>query len=391
MLARIKFEVAPLVNEMLDQLPAEIWSSKTTTFLDPAIAGGQFVKEIESRLLQFGHSKKNITNRVFGCEQYPHQVQYAISKHKLVGKYFVANFLEQDFQNMKFDVIVGNPPFKNKNEKGGASALWRKIVSKSWGILKDDGTIAMVAPQLPNSSKDLGDIFTKNQTATVWTKISHHFPGVGSSFYAWIVHKTPKTKKTFFIDENLTIDLTKKDLPNDLHSIALFDKIMSHKKFVCKSSPEYMHTSVADGKDEDHLSRYKSSKLKYVLRRTSGANYEMYGAVQPTDYTLPKVVFTFSGNPHYKFHNANNPIGTIKYQSGHILVKNQTEAKNLIKLYQSNVYIYLQKQMTSGGMRGKVFYELPALDLSKTWTDIDIYTHFNLTKQEIIYIETSIA
>jgi len=50
MLSRIKFEIAPLVNEMLDQLPADIWTSETTTFLDPGMAGGQFVREIERRL-----------------------------------------------------------------------------------------------------------------------------------------------------------------------------------------------------------------------------------------------------------------------------------------------------------------------------------------------------
>jgi hypothetical protein len=151
-----------------------------------------------------------------------------------------------------------------------------------------------------------------------------------------------------------------------------------------------MHTSVADGKDEDHLSRFKSSRLKYMLRRTSGANYTMYGAVEPTDYYLPKIAFTFSGNPHYKYHDSKDPIGTIKYQSGHILVKNKKQAQNLIKLYQSKLYRFCQAQMLSGGMRGKNFYELPELNLDRAWTDQDIYQHFQLTKAEINQIETSI-
>ena len=57
MLSRIKFEITPLVNKMLDQLPSEVWTSTTTTFFDPAIAGGQFVREIERRLLEAGHSR----------------------------------------------------------------------------------------------------------------------------------------------------------------------------------------------------------------------------------------------------------------------------------------------------------------------------------------------
>lgn len=387
MIGRLKFDIDPLVNAMLDQLPKQLIAD--ATFLDPAMGGGQFVKEIERRKRAAGKTDAEIAATVFGIEENLLRRNYAVNKHKLVGTYETADFLHKEF-NMQFDVIVGNPPFKNKNEKGGASALWRKIVSKSWHLLKDGGTMAMVAPQLPNSSRDLGSIFTQNQTTTVWTKISHYFPGVGSSFYAWIVDKVPKSAKTNFVDEGLQIDITSKELPNDLSTISLMNKIMSHKKFVCKSSPEYMHTSVADGKDEDHLSRFKSSRLKYQLRRTSGANYTMYGAVEPTDYYLPKVAFTFSGNPHYKYHDSKDPIGTIKYQSGHILVKNKKQAQNLIKLYQSKLYRFCQAQMSSGGMRGKNFYELPELNLDRAWTDQDIYQHFQLTKAEINQIEASI-
>ena len=44
MLSRMKFEIEPLVAEMLDQLPKNVWTSNSTTFFDPAIGGGQFVR-----------------------------------------------------------------------------------------------------------------------------------------------------------------------------------------------------------------------------------------------------------------------------------------------------------------------------------------------------------
>jgi hypothetical protein len=286
-------------------------------------------------------------------------------------------------QTMQFDVIVGNPPFKNGNETGGKSSLWRKIVAKSWSIVKDNGTLIMVSPQFPNSANDLGHIFTKNQTNIVWTKISHHFPGVGSSFFAWSVTKTPKVTDTLFINDGIKIDVTDSVLPNDLRSISILKKVLANVKFVCKSSPEYLHTSVADGKDDEHLYSKPTKKHTYIIRRTSGVNYQMYGAVRPTDYDLPKVVMTFSGNPHYKFHDKNDPIGTIKFQSGHILDKNKKEGENLIKLYQSKLYCYIQNQMSSGGMRGKIFYELPELDLTRTWTDQELFNYFTLTEDEI--------
>ena len=53
MLGRLKFEIKPLVNEILDNLPHEIWQSSTTTFLDPAMGGGQFLVEIQPDIITF--------------------------------------------------------------------------------------------------------------------------------------------------------------------------------------------------------------------------------------------------------------------------------------------------------------------------------------------------
>lgn len=381
----MKFEIELLVAEMLDQLPNRVWASDSTTFFDPAIGGGQFVHAIEQRLRDHGHSDANIRRRVFGLEDSDLHIRYAVNKHKLVGQYAkkpYEKFLELD-DTMKFDVVIGNPPFKNGNETGGKSSLWRKIVARAWTIVKDNGTLIMVAPQFPNSANDLGHIFTENQTNIVWTKISHHFPGVGSSFFAWYVTKTPKTTDTLFINDNIRLDVTSTALPNDLRSISILQKVLANTKFECKSSPEYLHTSVADGKDDEHLYSKPTKKHPYIIRRTSGDNYQMYGAVKPTDYNLPKVVMTFSGNPHYKYHSEDNPIGTIKFQSGHILVKNITEGNNLIKLYESALYRYIQSQMSSGGMRGKNFYELPKMDLTRTWSDEELFAYFGLTEEEV--------
>lgn len=392
MLSRMKFEIEPLVAEMLDQLPADIWTSTSSTFFDPAIGGGQFVREIELRLRAAGHSDNNIHGRVFGFEESDLHIRFAVNKHGLVGQYArkpYEKFFELS-ETMKFDVVVGNPPFKNGNETGGKSSLWRKIVAKAWTIVKDKGTLIMVAPQFPNSAADLGHIFTENQTNTVWTKISHHFPGVGSSFFAWSVTKTPKTADTLFINDNIRLNITSEALPNDLRSISIIQKVMAHPKFECKSSPEYLHTSVADGKDDEHLFSKPTIKHPYIIRRTSGDNYQMYGAVKPTDYDLPKVVMTFSGNPHYKYHSSKDPIGTIKFQSGHILVKGATEGRNLIKLYESVLYSYIQSQMSSGGMRGKGFYELPKMDLTRTWTDQELFDYFGLTDEEVSLVTGSI-
>ena len=188
MLGRLKFDLEELANEMLDQLPVSVFKSKTTTFLDPCMGGGQFVKAIEARLRKYGHGDANIAKRIFGVESSKLRLNYAVDKYALVGKYYVCeNYLEYD-ETMKFDVTLGNPPYQSgKGEKGGASSLWRKFVKKAWGLTKDNGYMLFVVPQLPNSSNDLGNIFHKHQTTVVWDDINHHFKGVGSNFKAWAV------------------------------------------------------------------------------------------------------------------------------------------------------------------------------------------------------------
>lgn len=391
MLDRLKFDIVLLVEEMLIKLPKWMWTSKTTTFLDPSIGGGQFAAVVETRLRKAGHSDANIAKRVFGYADDVLELNYAIKRWGLVGTYKVGSFLEEKM-NKKFDVVLGNPPYQSgKGEKGGSSSLWRKFVSKGWDLTKDDGRLMFVVPQLPNSSKDLGEIFYAHQTEIVWDDIAHHFSGVGSSFYAWMVLKAPKTKQTHFINKNLYIDITNESLPKHIEALPIVEKVMKGRElFECKSSGNYFHTQVADGADDDYLSSQKSKSLKYKLRRTSGNNYAMWGAEEPEEYTERKVCFTFSGYPYYQYHDEKDPIGTIKFQSGHILVKNKKEAKNLISLYESCVYRFIMDEMTPGGMRGKRIYELPKMDLSRAWTDKELYKHFGLTDEEIAYIEEAV-
>jgi len=165
MLSRMKFEIESLVKEILDQLPGSIWTSSTSTFFDPAIGGGQFVREIEQRLRNAGHSDKNICSRVFGLEESELHIRFAVNKHKLVGQYAKKpydRFLEMD-NTMKFDVIVGNPPFnsskKNRDDvdgnggTGGNSRLYKHFRTKALECLQPNGTLAFVS--LKNIVKDL--------------------------------------------------------------------------------------------------------------------------------------------------------------------------------------------------------------------------------------------
>jgi tRNA G10 N-methylase Trm11 len=263
MLSRIKFEIAPLVNEILDQLPAEVWTSTSTTFMDPAIAGGQFVREVEHRLLEAGHSKKNVAGRVFGCEQYEHQVQYAVNKHKLTGKYSVTNFLEQDFKDMKFDVIVGNPPYQDGTKDGGQNKIYNVICKKSLSLLADDGIMAFVTPTSVLKKSKRFSLIDQPGLKSVNFATDEYFD-VGINICSWIIDKTYKSDQVTVINSDRSTDVQKSSDP-------IYDYTAVDKDFTVLYNTLKQTTDAPDKRMfrennfGDAISKEKSKSFTHVL------------------------------------------------------------------------------------------------------------------------------
>jgi type I restriction-modification system DNA methylase subunit len=62
------FTPTPLVQEILDQLPAEVFTDPTKTFLDPTCGDGQFLGEVLIRKMENGSTFEQALSTVYGVD-----------------------------------------------------------------------------------------------------------------------------------------------------------------------------------------------------------------------------------------------------------------------------------------------------------------------------------
>jgi len=385
-----------LVNEMLDQLPEHVWTSDRTTFFDPAIGGGQFVKEIERRLRSAGHPDRNIHRRVFGLEESDLHIRFAVNKHKLVGQYAKKTydkFFELD-DTMKFDVVIGNPPYQNKEENADGS-LWLRFVNKGVEHLRPHGKLMFITPtswvgKQSNTKKADWSPFTDNHVELykVLSKAEkeQHFGGVGSSFGYYILSKGSGLTKIVFEDAS-SIDyqlITKEPLPNNITklSFGIHQKIAKAKKLQFESNFKF-HSQVL--KKKGIVSDTKGNGFKYTTYFSH--NLIRYTSEKQDIYSDVKVMIPNVGTiANVWVDNNCNLTEDVTF----VKVPNIQDGEHLVSILKSKLFLYIGNQYRSGRNLGLAIKFLPELDMSKQWTDKTIYKHFGFTQDEIDYIENAV-
>ena len=149
------YKISNVVNSQLDTIPEHVWKSETTIFVDFAMATGQHIAGIITRLRKCGHSDENISGRIYGFESDLSQVALAINMNKLIGNFEAIEYNElvsKGYKGMKFDAVVGNPPFQKntniiKDPDNKQGSFWYEFVKLGINHLKEDGYIAMVCPK----------------------------------------------------------------------------------------------------------------------------------------------------------------------------------------------------------------------------------------------------
>ena len=168
------FTPMKLVNEMLDTLPNEVWKNPNLKWLDPAAGMGNFPVAVYMRLMEGlkdvikdeEKRRKHILENMLYMVELDKTNVFMMKKifcgklsksSKSSKKGYELNIFEGSFIDfkhfkkvnieLKFDVILGNPPFQYKEEDKQAQPIWHLFIKRSYEeLLNDKGYLLFVHP-----------------------------------------------------------------------------------------------------------------------------------------------------------------------------------------------------------------------------------------------------
>ena len=114
--ARVKatgevFTPTQLVNEVLDQLPQELFSNPTKTFIDPACGDGQFLSEVLIRKLENNIEFEVALSTIYGVDLMADNVKLT-QERLLCGHEEFRHIVEKNIveaNGIEYDYLFGEP------------------------------------------------------------------------------------------------------------------------------------------------------------------------------------------------------------------------------------------------------------------------------------------
>lgn len=353
------FTPLSLVEEMLSQLPINIWSDETLKWFDPTVGMGNFMVCVYYRLMDGLKIKipdeqirkiHIIKNMLYMSEINPKNVFLCKTIFGETCNLYEGNTLQLNPEDKwgitTFDVIVGNPPYNKDVSENNAKGqvLWITFVNYSFNILKNNGYLVFVHP--PNWRKpdhSLRKIFFENQILYLKMysdrdvdKIFHC--KIRVDFY--VLQKTKNINPTIVVDEmnkkvelNINTDLTY--IPN--YGISIHQKIQNScfPKLICINPRSHDTT-------RKFVKKTFSSSHPYKLFNTSsskGVTYYYSSVIHPAQ-NKNKVMFS-NGRYIYPIYDNGTLGGTQSCL--YIEVDNQDDGTALINFINSSLFKFLIK------------------------------------------------
>ncbi len=314
---------------------------------------------------------------------------------------------------MQFDVIIGNPPYQLKT--GGAQAqaipLYHRFVEQSMKL--QPRYLVMITPSRWFTGGFGLDRFRDMMLNDKHIRELHDFydasdcfPNVeikgGVSYFLWDREYTGDCDITTHIKDKID-SVTKRPLLEEgqdifiryNRAIPILRKVLSRREIsisTCISSqrPFGLPTNFddfAEGKAENSIKVYANKKVGYLpMNYIISKNQDMIGKWKI--YT-PKaigsgnaqedIVRPIIGEPNSICTETYVVFGTYDTRA---------EAENVCSYIRTKFFHFLLTlHKNTQDALAKVYSFIPVQDFSKPWTDEELYTKYNLTVEEIAFIE----
>ncbi len=472
------FTPPEVANRMLDMLPEELWHDSSATFLDPACKSGVFLREIAKRLIEglqeeipdlqkridhifhkqlYGIAITELTSllsrRSVYCSKYPNS-KYSITlfedtsgniRYKRIphrwqnGKCLFCGASKSEYERgdelethayewihtikpeeifkMKFDVIIGNPPYQLSDGGAQASAtpIYNRFVEQAKKL--NPRYMTMIIPARWYAGGKGLDTFRASMVMDRRIRVLHDFinasdcfgNGVeikgGICFFLWDRDHVGKCK-VFTHTGDKTVEQNERYLQEDgndvfiryAEGVSILGKVQSANE---KTMDEMVSSQKPFGLRTYVHGEQKRFAGSIKLYERGGTGYVNRGEITKNENWIdqPKVFISAAYNagdsiPHQIIGKPIAGEAGSACTETYIVVgpfNAPFEVNNAISYIQTKFFRFLvMLRKSSQHAASSVYAFVPQQDFSKPWTDTELYKKYGLTDDEIAFIESMI-
>lgn len=376
-------------SSIIDHIPDQLFHIPNLRILNICFGHGTEADIIVEKMKSLGISDSKIQDSIYLVDKY--HVFTNRAKRKGYRNVITADLLDWS-PNMKFHLVVGNPPYQDPNNN--KRMLWNQIVDKAVELTEDDGYIAMVNPATWLTAKtnihNSYEMFEKKQVerAVIYDKDDKPFEEGTTVSYTITKNTKRQTPTPLYYAQYSTkvethvadINIAKDKIwPGQLTpmNLGIHKKLQKHQRIVFLKSCEFHNQKL---KKKKMVSDVKDAVFKYThhvsaaitrYTNTKFSKHSTWKVMVPVTSTIDKAVI-----------DNNCGHGEDMFS---LYVDDKATADNIKKLFNTQLYKFIGKMYKNG--RNQPLQNLfPVVDFTRTWTDHELNDYFGFTQEEREYI-----